>query len=212
MAKKIIIFILMIFSLFASFNNEVMAESPVNIKINGKIVKFNDDLGYPFVDKSNRTQVPLRAVLEKIGAEISWEQSTMTAIAEKNGVKVEVPIGKKYILVNGEKLVNDTAALIKDGRTYLPIRIVMEAFGYEVDWDSNTSSVLISSVQNRLKKDCSTSLPIIPIGEYKGWIYYYDEQFSIFKKFPLQKLMRIKTDGSEKEILIDDSEDDEIFF
>jgi len=44
------------------------------------------------------------------------------------------------------KVENDTAALIRNGRTYLPIRVVMEAFGMEVTWDSATSSVMVNQV------------------------------------------------------------------
>ena len=68
----------------------------------------------------------------------------------------------KYQLVkttyfkNGEKILNDTIAVIKGNRTYLPIRIVLEAFDASVNWDKDNETVIITSQKyqeylNRIK-------------------------------------------------------------
>lgn len=57
-----------------------------------------------------------------------------TAWAEKDGVQVAVPIGQPWMTVNGHRVDLDTAAQIRDNRTYLPIRPVLEAFGAYVTW------------------------------------------------------------------------------
>jgi len=47
--------------------------------------------------------------------------------------------------MSGAKTVSmDTAAAIVNGRTYAPARYLAEAFGYNVGWDGNTSTVTIS--------------------------------------------------------------------
>lgn len=120
----------------------------IKISIYGEDVEFNDDLGYPFIDSNSRTQVPFRVTLEKYGAKVSWDGENNRAVAEKDGIKIEVPIGEKYIYKNGEKIENDTKALIKKGRTYLPIRVVMEAFGCEVDWNGEIRTVEIMNKNN----------------------------------------------------------------
>jgi len=120
----------------------------VNVIIDGVQVVFNDDLGFPFIDENNRTLVPFRATLETIGATVSWDQESNMAIAEKNMIKVQVPIGQKYILKNGEKIEIDTVVQIRKGRTYLPIRAVLEAFGYEVGWDGKTRTVLVNKLDD----------------------------------------------------------------
>ena len=119
--------------------------SEISININGQNIVFTELSGEPFVDESNRTQVPFRVALEAFGADVSWNDATRTAIAEKDGIKVEASIGQNYILKNGVKIQNDTAALIKDGRTYLPIRAVMEAFSADVSWNQDTQTVVIVS-------------------------------------------------------------------
>lgn len=116
-----------------------------NISIDNQNVQFTEASGAPFIDQANRTQVPFRQTMEQFGCTVSWEAVNKIAIAEKEGVIIQVPIGASYIIKDGQQITNDTAALIKDNRTYLPIRAVLEAFGAEVSWDSKTQTVLVFS-------------------------------------------------------------------
>ncbi len=114
------------------------------IEYNGKLISFNDNYGYPFIDENNRTQVPFRRTLEAIGASVSWNAKKQMASAVKDGVRVDVPIGAMYIYKNGEKILNDTQSRIIDNRTYLPIRVVLEAFGSTVTWNASEQKVVIT--------------------------------------------------------------------
>lgn len=136
--KKFVIVSMIIIMVIPSY-----AFSEVGVIIDDQQVIFDEVYGSPFIDENNRTQVPLRAVLEAFGAEVNWIAETSTATISLNGRVIEVPIGKDYILVDGTKKMNDTKSLIKDGRTYLPIRIVLESFDANVSWDGKTSSVLV---------------------------------------------------------------------
>ena len=53
--------------------------------------------------------------------------------------------GKNRIVVNGAKVTTDTKAKIIDGRVYLPIRAVLEAFGASVGWDQDSQCVTVTS-------------------------------------------------------------------
>ncbi len=121
------------------------AAGTVTVTINGTPVAYNDSYGYPFVDAAGRTQVPFRRTMETFGCTVSWNGWKGIATAKKDGVTVDVPIGQKYILVNGNKVAIDTAALLKNDRTYLPIRAVAEAFGAMVTWDGRTQTVAITT-------------------------------------------------------------------
>ena len=83
--------------------------------------------------------------MESYGATVGWDSATKTAIVEKDGIKVEVPVGKNYIVVNGQNLTIDTSAQIANGKTYLPIKSVVVALGGEVSWDSSTKTVIITN-------------------------------------------------------------------
>lgn len=119
-----------------------LAFADINVSIDNVFVQFTPESGSPFIDSAGRTQVPFRATMESFGAAVSWDSVSQTAIAEKDGTKVEVPIGQNYVLKNGTRIENDTAALIKDGHTYLPIRAVLEAFGAQVNWDIGKQTVV----------------------------------------------------------------------
>lgn len=126
-------------------NTEAIKPQPVRVVgMWSRFIKFTEESGMPFVDSANRTQVPLRMTMQNYGADVGWDSTSKTAIVEKNGIKVEVPIGKNYILVNGAQQAIDTAAQIVNGKTYLPIKAVVEALGGEVAWDSSIKTVIIT--------------------------------------------------------------------
>lgn len=134
-----------------AFSVPAFAADSIGVDINGVPVQFTESSGNVFIDSQNRTQVPLRATMEAYGCDVQWDASTRTGIVSKGGKTVTVPIGQKYITLNGNRIENDTAAVIQNNRTYLPIRAVVEAFGGYVDYDSATRTVEIDSQHPLLK-------------------------------------------------------------
>ena len=141
---KRIVFVLSLVLLLALSSVTAFADDVI-INIDSNEVEFNEELGFPFIDENNRTQVPFRAALEKYGAEVDWDNESRAAIAVKGEMVVKVPIGENYILKNDEEIPVDTAARIVNGRTFLPIRAVIEAFGSEVQWDAALNTVVITT-------------------------------------------------------------------
>lgn len=148
MKQMILVFLMGFFLMFPSVG--VGENNEISVSIEGKRVHYSEVSGKPFVDETGRTQVPFRQTMEEFGCTVSWEESTQTAVASKDGVVVKAPIGEKNIYRNGVKVENDTAALIREGRTYLPIRVVLESFGAKVVWNSsqNIVEVFLSSDEN----------------------------------------------------------------
>lgn len=128
----------------------------INVVLNHQMLQFsaNDGYGMPFVDDNNRTLLPMRKLLEAIGAEISYDNQTRTITATKaasdasgiigGSTVVKVTIGEKSILVNGKPVELDTQAIIKGDRTYLPARAILEAFGYQLKWSQGSRTVYIT--------------------------------------------------------------------
>ena len=103
------------------------------IAINDRLVKFYD--AQPFIDLNNRTQVPIRAVSEMLNCDVDWISETHTAIITmENGDSVVIVVGSNTMIVNGSRVKMDTTALIKEERTYIPVRSVAEALGLTVEW------------------------------------------------------------------------------
>ncbi len=126
-----------------SFNAN--AASDITILLEGKPLQYNSGYGYPFIDGNGRTQVPLRRTMEAFGCTVSWDNVKSEAILSMGDSTVIIPVGKNYIVANGIMKQIDTAAQIKDGRIYLPIRPVVESFKGDVKWDTETMSVSITN-------------------------------------------------------------------
>ena len=127
------------------------AAGEIGVTIAGTSVLYDEGYGRPFLDSAGRTQVPFRLTMESFGCAVYWNNETRTAVAEKDGTRVEVPIGAPYLLVDGKRVEMDTTAQIVDTRTYLPIRPVMEAFGAYVTWDNANRLVVIKTGSSLLR-------------------------------------------------------------
>ena len=94
---------------------------------------------------NDRTMVPMRAIFEALGAEVSWDDSTKTVTAEKSGTSIRLIIGAALAAVGSKAYDLDSPAVIVDNRTLVPIRFVSEALGAKVDWDSSSYTVTVST-------------------------------------------------------------------
>jgi len=61
----------------------------------------------------------------------------------KYGVTVLDTVEPSY--ADSEVIIMDTAAVIKDGRTYAPVRYLAEFYGYKVTWDQKSNTVVLNS-------------------------------------------------------------------
>ena len=127
---------LIVFSSFSAFaNNEI------SVYVNGKRVMF--DVKPQTIN--DRTMVPIRAIFEAMGAVVDWDSNTQTAISTKDNTTVKMALNSTTMYVNDAPVAMDVAPQIIDNRTLSPARYVAEAFGFTVNWDEGTRSVLISN-------------------------------------------------------------------
>ena len=112
--------------------------SEIKILVAGKEIKPET----PAYIENGRTMVPLRFISEALGEKVDWKADTKTVIVGDN--KASLVIGEKEINANGKKIAIDSPAVIKDSRTFVPLRAISEILGAKVDWESSTRSVKIS--------------------------------------------------------------------
>jgi uncharacterized protein YxjI len=123
----------------------IEAAPDVSVKVDGQYVSFPDQK--PYIDSANRTMVPVRAPMEKMGCTVEWNDKTRQATITKGDKTAVFTIDKNTYTVNGQTKTMDTKAVITNNRTAFPIRFAAEAMGAKVDWDANTYTVLITTVQ-----------------------------------------------------------------
>ncbi|GAA0377143.1 hypothetical protein GCM10008968_36210 [Bacillus horti] len=109
------------------------------------MVQFSDTTP---VIQDNRVLVPIRAIVEAMGAKADWNSAQRRAEISLNERKVHVPLQlpyiQKYQSSNGgtySHVLNiETPSTLLQNRTMVPLRAVGEALGYQVEWNSTTQT------------------------------------------------------------------------
>ncbi|MBR4173312.1 MAG: hypothetical protein IKR46_02960 [Clostridia bacterium] len=140
--KKSLSFIAAICILLAS----VSSSAACNIKICGNI--SNNLCNIASYNSNGSTMVPFRSICEALGAKVSWDSETNTAIAECCGKTVSVAVGGNQIETDNGTVNLPTSACNKNGLTYVPLRAVCEALGCNVGWNENSGEVTVVPPEN----------------------------------------------------------------
>ena len=99
----------------------------------GERISIDNEGSKAYVE-NGRTMMPVRAIAEAIGAEVSYDQNTRTVTLENEDTVVAMTIGENEMEVNGRRVTLLNAPEIRKDRTMLPIRDVAEALDCEVEW------------------------------------------------------------------------------
>ncbi len=106
--------------------------------VNGKTMPLT--MGRAAIE-NNRTIVPVRFVAESFGGSADWNESEKKVSIKVFGKTVDFYIGSTVYRIDGVEHQMDTAAVIKDNRTYIPIRFFAEALEKTVEYKDNTVTI-----------------------------------------------------------------------
>lgn len=143
--KKIFSAIIALFLIVSSVSFVSAANDEISVYLdgysgaNGQKITFD----VPPQTVNNRTMVPIRAIFEAMGATVEWDEATRTAISTKGDTTVKMTLNSTTEYINDTAYEMDVTPVIIGGRTLAPARYVAEAFGYTVNWDAMTKTVLI---------------------------------------------------------------------
>ncbi len=118
---------------------QTVVNDGIKVFLNGKQLEFDVE---PTIINS-RTMVPMRVIFEALGAEVSWDGDTQTAIGETKKTTIKITIGKDYLLKNDNIVVLDSPAVVISGRTLVPVRAIAESLDCKVEWYGETQVVEI---------------------------------------------------------------------
>ena len=138
------------------------ADGHIKVYLNGERIVFDQQ---PFVE-NGRTLVPVRAVAEAMGAEVSWDNSTKTAEISYGGSVLRLTQDSDVaIVIDGDDglagqamqaaqtaqaaqtwraVALDAPLRLVNGRCCVPLRFISESFGADVDWSGSTNTVSIT--------------------------------------------------------------------
>lgn len=154
-------------------------QQKVSVNLNGSLVQFSN--GVEPVILENFTYVPLRSVFDQMGINVYWDEyqkntilKAQTITCTKNNTIVQFARtfnesgynvwtltkweGEDTSSTNKTDIsITDVQPVIIGSSSYVPLRVVSEAFGAEVNWDDSTKTVLINcDTSNTSKYDPTT--------------------------------------------------------
>lgn len=172
----------------------IAADDEIKVLLDGERIEFDVQ---PIIE-NDCTLVPIRAIAEKLGAEVVWISPNVFMIKEKEIVMLSIgsknmAIGSKNMAIDVFAAVSlDTPPIIVNNRTLVPLRAISEAFGSDVQWDGETCTVSI--ISNR------TVTPE-PIDNYTDKLMSklpQDENY-VVSPFSLKMAMLMTANGAEDE-------------
>lgn len=135
----------------AMIPNQVYAtQTSIAVLLNAKSVNFRDAL--PFQDSQGSIMVPIRSISDALGADIISTKKNGNMILDiRNGKNtVSMKVGHTTAIVNGKTKDYGTKIIVKQNRTFVPLRMVGEGFGQKVEWSAADRTVYITSPQNEV--------------------------------------------------------------
>ncbi len=169
---------------------KIAVNSQVEVLLNARKMAFPD--AKPFQDENSAVMVPIRFISEKLGAKVGYAQSsgkqTVTLKTDKHSVTMTV--GSSTVVVDGESKTYDSKIIVKQQRTYVPLRLVSEGLGQTVDWDQISKWVWIGSKVPPTVDELG--LAKTSLNPYKSFFskksYLLEDEFGT----PFQKAVKIK--------------------
>lgn len=114
------------------------------MQIDGTEYEIDPGNGTVPIIENERTLLPVRAVVEAMGGAVAWDAQTQTTVLAKDNNVMLLDIGSNAAFINETQYTLDTAPIIINDRTMLPIRFIAENFGYNVSWDGSTQTVTLT--------------------------------------------------------------------
>lgn len=107
------------------------------MKANGREIKFD----IPPVVKSGTTLIPVRAVVESLGANVNWDAASNTVTITKGDKTFVFDLNNSKVYVNGTEVTISMPAMEISNRTFVPLRFIAESLGVKINYDNNTGNI-----------------------------------------------------------------------
>ncbi|MBQ9314082.1 MAG: copper amine oxidase N-terminal domain-containing protein [Clostridia bacterium] len=179
--------------------------SEIKVQQNGEYIDFKDSAGNIVNPQiiNNRTMVPFRKIFNSLGVtdeNISWNGETKTVVAKKDGLQIELQIdntiAKKQLSGEEMEIKLDSAPVIIEGRTLVPVRFIAESMNKKVGWDADNRTVIIIDTQE-LTNDLTNAIP--------KYMKLLNEESQLSKTYAMKTNVKGKIEYTSKDNKSDNS-------
>ncbi len=145
--------------------------SPLRGRVNSNIQVFVDEnqlnhQNHPIIIVDGNTFAPLRELAFGLGVlndsrHIIWNGSQQTVMVKRDQIDVEFQIHNRTAFINGGSHRLVVTPFIHNGRTYVPLKFVAEAFSYQPTWNPSSQTIHIRNSKGIVdtKNNQQESLP-----------------------------------------------------
>ncbi len=141
----IFISLLLVIALIQYSAPEAYADGQIRLIIDGK--KIVSDVE-PYIS-NDRTLVPLRIIAEELDCLVDWDNNNRAVHISKEDIHIVLRIDSHLVEYTNDNETTytmlDVAPQIKEDRTFVPIRLISNALGVGIEWNSDQETVYIDS-------------------------------------------------------------------
>lgn len=122
-------------------NKNIPTEELIAVFVNGEEIFFDQP---PITDKKNfRTLIPLRGVLETMGATVEWYDDMEYAGISIGEHRILFKPYETFMRLDGKTKLLSSPGIVYNDRVMIPVRDVVEAVGGKITWDEHSKIVYI---------------------------------------------------------------------
>lgn len=119
-------------------SENALAQQSITVLVDGSSMTLGDQ---PAVDQGGRIFVPMRAIFERLGAMVVYDNGTINATRGRRTISLQ--IGSVTATVDGQPVQLDAPPFEIGARTLVPLRFVAQALGANVSWSEANMTVYI---------------------------------------------------------------------
>lgn len=120
-----------------------VGSNSVKVKKDGQEKNLTFDTA-PFIYEGS-TMIPLRGLMEEMGMSVEWDGAVQKINVFDDGTDMELFIEDDRVYINSERYNSAAPPMIRDSRTFIPLRFMSEQMGYNVYWDGEKQEIKIST-------------------------------------------------------------------
>lgn len=96
--------------------------------------------------RNDRTMLPARLVAESLGCSVEWNEETQEVVIKNKGgyEQLRLTVGSTEAMLSQiRRIKSDVAPFVENGRTYVPVRFLVENIGGAVSWNAENETIEI---------------------------------------------------------------------
>ena len=127
----------------APWHKIVLKMKSSTMTVDGVVKEIDPGKGTSPVSINGRTMVPIRALIETMGGNLTWTPTNQQLDISLKSKSLKLWVNNTTADLDGKDLKMEVPPKIINGRTMVPLRFVSESLGCQVSWEPKTQQVTI---------------------------------------------------------------------